>query len=208
MRAISTWRATVLAAALALGASVGAQAKDSAATTQFIDLGAKSSAITAQTTQSYELNLNDVASRGSLGAPGNSVLELQVGANATITSLQWDLSLTAFDPSWLSELRVTFSDKDGLDGLTFTPGVGEQRSGTQTFSGNADIAAAGLSFQVGSDGVLRLEFHEGFVDGGNPDGLWNGKLTFGVSPVPEPSTYALMALGLLAVGAASRRRAS
>ena len=55
---------------------------------------------------------------------------------------------------------------------------------------------------------MRVEFYESFNDPEvNPDGIWNsGSLTLRVVPVPEPATYGMMALGLLAVGTLVRRR--
>jgi len=55
---------------------------------------------------------------------------------------------------------------------------------------------------------LRLEFYESLDDFADEwDALWqSGSLTFEVSPIPEPSTYGLMGLGLLGVAAAARRR--
>ncbi len=68
---------------------------------------------------------------------------------------------------------------------------------------------ANLSFAVGSDGLLRLEFYETYDDVGIQDGMWNsGTLTLGVTAVPEPGTYGLMALGMVGVLLAARRRAA
>lgn len=158
-----------------------------------------------------EVGTSNIASRGMLGDAANTVLTFQLGAGAHVTGLRWDLQLEALAPSWLSELRLAVSGSDvSGGGLLFAPGDGRDAPGSFHAAGMLDLAASGLDFRVGADGVLRLEFHEAASDGLNPDGFWRaGTLIFDsiAAPVPEPASALLLAAGgALVIGVARRRR--
>lgn len=141
------------------------------------------------------------------GAASNVVLDFYVGSGALITSLKWDIDLTSYPGSYLSEMKLTFSDTLG-NGVTFTPANGDGVDGTRHYAGYQDLGALGQVFATGTDGVLRLEFHDGYKDLAfdEPEGVWNaGTLTFGIAPVPEPSALAMLLAGLLLVSSAIRR---
>lgn len=174
-------------------------------------------AVAGSTAQAAEktqvVDVSGIQSFSELGSPDNTVVVLDLGSLATVTSIAWNLNFTAFSPSWLSELTVLFTSSAGGDGVIFTPSA-TSAPGTESDSGSADLVDLGLSFEVGTDGKLYIEFGEDFDDATvNPDGRWNsGSFTIGyddhvtVTPVPEPETYAMLLLGLGAVGALARRR--
>lgn len=135
------------------------------------------------------------------GEAGNTVWLVDIGANAVLTSLDWSIALNAFSPSSLSEMQVSFGSSTGLDMITFAPGAADAVSGTGSYSGSLDLT--GLGAHAGSDGLLRIEFSEGYKDfaPGIAEGQWvSGQLTFGVAAVPEPTSAALVVLGLGVVG--------
>jgi hypothetical protein len=159
------------------------------------------------------IDVAGIESYGEIGDAGNTVLTFNVGANSTVTSINYSVNLTANDPSWLSEFGLAFTDSTGFDGVVFNPGFGDTFEGTDTYSGSADLIDFGLSFNVGADGLLRLEFYEDFDDFVGADGIWNfGSITFGIEPelaaVPEPSTALLLGAGIMLIGYGRRRSAA
>jgi hypothetical protein len=110
-----------------------------------------------------------------------------------------------------------FGDTDQTTGVFFTPGFANANPGTGTDASSANLVDLGLDFQVGADGILRLEFFEDFDDASvSPDGVWNfGTITFttdAVDPptgdVPEPASGLLMGAGLALIGYTARRHAA
>lgn len=157
---------------------------------------------------SQMIDVAGILSQGDFGDVGNTVLTFNVGANVRITGLSFDVNLEAYDPSWLSEIRVTLTNSAVDTGVHFRPGAGSNDPGTGSFNGSSDYEDLGIAFNVDADGILRLEFNESYNDDGlDPDGKWlSGHLTVMTAAVPEPSTYGLMALGLMGLGGIARRR--
>ena len=134
----------------------------------------------------------------------SSFYEMQVvfGANNFILEPAfWDPWDRGGESTVLGE-PVTFKSVVNFD--LYEPPV----NGTFTIFNIEDLA--GKPFTVGANG-LRMEFSESVNDEGfTPDGKWiGGTLTIRTtpaSPVPEPGTYGLMALGMLGIAAAVWRR--
>lgn len=166
---------------------------------------------TAAQAAPVQFDVAGIQSLGAGGAPSASVFNLNIGANAHVTGVSFDVNVTAFSPSWLSELSVALTDSTRSVGVEFAPGD-DERSGTAAYAGSIDFVALGLDFRVGGDGVLRLEFFDSFFDNASAagDGVWNfGRITVDVADVgqvPEPASYALMGVALFALGTATLRR--
>ncbi len=181
---------------------------------------------TEPTATSASYDLPEVPSWNAAGSAANYVLSYDIGAGSILNSVGWNVVIEAFTPSWRQDLGLQMSASTvGDNAVWLNPGAGVGSAGTGTYtSAPVDLGAAGLSFAVLSDGILRLEFFESFDDGvAFQDGVWRsgsvtigytavggaaGTLTLNIGVVPEPGTYGLMALGLFGVLGAARRRAA
>ncbi|MCX7992732.1 MAG: hypothetical protein N2651_03580, partial [Fimbriimonadales bacterium] len=78
------------------------------------------------------------------------------------TGIGWDVTLTAFGASWLSEIAVLITNVNG-EGYILRPGAGVAQAGTQRFSsgGVNDLCTVyNLPPIALPDGNLYLEFYE------------------------------------------------
>jgi hypothetical protein len=156
-------------------------------------------AVTAQAGYTVTVDVAGISSNDVLGSAANELLSINAGAQAQLVGVSWNVDLFADSPSWLSELSVSFNGGR----LDLAPGFADTNSGSGSYMDFSDLAALGLDFNLGNSGMLSLEFYEAFDDLTGADGVWrSGQIILHL--IPEPSTYALVALGLL--GVATRRQ--
>lgn len=154
------------------------------------------------------INVQGTQSWDGFGDLNNIIAQYNLGAGAHITGIGWDVELqTLVSPSWLSEIAVDFSNTGGTAGVSLAPGSGDDFGGNDFYSsgGVVDLIGLGLDFNLDADGVLNVQFFEGFDDfADTAEGLWKGgTLTIQYTIVPAPGAMALLGLGGLV---ATRRR--
>ena len=159
----------------------------------------------------YDYSFSDMEHWGLQGDPDNLIVSLDLnallggaaGADAFLTGVAWDVTVTTEDPSWLSEASYNFNGE-----IFLAPGAGEDFPGTNSYSsgGIVDFSDNGIPDVLAAGGILNIEFFDSFDDfAGAVDALSSGTLTLAVDyKVPAPAGLAVLGLGGLA--AARRRR--
>ncbi len=208
----------ILATAAGLALAAGAMANPAlslAPGASMDNVGARA-ATNAVTT----FDVTGIISFNGQGDIGNTVVDLDLaaalgyasGTSITMTSVGWDVTLTSFGASWLSEIAVSFGDTSGAPAPIFLrPGAGSDFPGTSTpFSsgGQVQFDSIPLPDIILADGVLRMEFFESFDDDALlDDGIWeSGTLSIGTFEPLVPAPGAAAVLGLAGVAGLRRRR--
>jgi hypothetical protein len=160
---------------------------------------------------------------GDFGEPGNTSAFFSLPSGSTVTGFDYaGLLFTAFSPSWRNELVISVNDNTGAPAVienfmdwapSGEPSAGEAGPLVGSWRGAAGAEGpygAGASFTVGAGGNnLWVTVYDGVPDAVSPNvRITAGTLTIRYTPaIPEPSAYALMALGLLGIAAARHLRA-
>jgi hypothetical protein len=127
------------------------------------------------------------------GASCNARVSIPAPNNKThLSGIGWDVQLTAYDPSYLSEIAVLITNVNG-EGFVLRPGEEDDFDGTGSYSsgGLNDLCGVyGPPMLELPDGYLYLEFLETYDDFPDceQDGNWDsGTLTFAFD-TPAPFT--------------------
>lgn len=163
-------------------------------------------------TDTLVINFNNLYSTDVKGSADNTLLTYTLAPGAYLTGVSWVVQMTAFDPSWLSEMTLELTNSRG-EGVQLSPAADLNAAGNLAVSGQTDLVNTGLAFRLGDDGQLQLELFDAVDDlAGQPDGRWSsGLLRFDYTapaPVPEPASAALLLAGLTGVLAVRRRQRS
>lgn len=156
-------------------------------------------------------DVTGIPSMDAFGDPSNANLQYDVaaalgapsGSPVTITGVGWDVAITAYDPSWLSEITVGMTVAAGMDTGVFLTAGSQANPGSETSSsgGILDLTDNSIPDLELPNGVLYFQFYEGYDDADDvADGMWDsGFLSFEAtaSNIPEPTTLGLVALGSL-----------
>ena len=129
-----------------------------------------------------------------------------------ITGFEYlDLTFTSRGASFRSEFVLSVNDSTATGYLDWSPSDEASPGSVGPLSGawgGAQGAGVGAPFALNDDqGTVWVTVYESIDDDGLDAVVASGTLRVHFTPaVPEPSTYGLMAVGLLGVAVAARRR--
>ena len=156
-------------------------------------------------TSSMTLDVSGMQFNDGQGSALNQIMSVFTGTGSVITGIAWDVTLTSIGASWASEAVMGF---EGQINLTVAADSAPVTAMNYSSGGVVDLTDAGVSnIVMSADGILDIEFFEGFVDnGGTGDNFFEAGSSItivGNNIVPTPGSLAVLGLGGLVAG---RRR--
>jgi len=143
----------------------------------------------------------------------NTRLVIDLGMSATITGFDYtNLSFTTSGDSWFSEFVISVNNTGNTQWLDWRPSTTEAGGSLGPISGSfggptgqGGPYGAGGPFTLVDGQILVTTYLSYFID---PVGITVQSGNLRVNLVPEPSSYAMVALGLAGLAGARRRRRS
>ena len=132
-------------------------------------------------------DITGTASWDLMDDPDNTTLLFPLGACSIMTGFGWDLGLTTYGTSRLSDATI-YLDGEDLDGigLFLTPATGDTGPGSMQYSSGGILDFSDIGFPnipMGADGNLHIQFFESFDDAPDAiDAVWEGPVLPG-SPI-------------------------
>jgi len=154
-----------------------------------------------------DVDVSSMVHNNRQGSVWNRVMRLDLGEDLWVTGLGWDLEATTIDPMLLTGVSIAIVNSDG-DGIVLQPFSEDAFVGTAS-SETSEFFRLGpndQAFQI-TDGVVYIEFFLPSNPIAGPEATYSlgSMLSLQVSNVPAPG---MLAMGLGALGIASRRRRS